>query len=169
METPTGTGRAHRAAAEPVANRSTGRSRVTPGSARPLPLSDTVRDQFRRQRTRDTAPELALRSELHRRGLRFRVDRSVLPGHRFRADIVFGPSRIAVFVDGCFWHGCPLHGNRPKNNADWWDAKLTANTQRDRRTDGLLASAGWIPIRIWEHESPPEAADRIEPVVRDRR
>lgn len=139
------------------------------GSSRPPPLSDTVRDQFRRQRTRDTAPELALRRELHRRGLRFRVDRTVLPGQRFRADIIFGPSRVAVFVDGCFWHGCSLHGNRPGNNAGWWDAKLTANTQRDHRTDGLLTAAGWAALRIWEHENPIEVADRIEPLVRDRR
>lgn len=152
-----------------VTDRPTGPSGPTSGSVRPRPLSDTVRDQFRRQRTRDTGPELALRRELHHRGMRFRVDRTVLPGQRFRADIVFGPSRVAVFVDGCFWHGCPLHGNRPKNNSGWWDAKLTANTERDHRTDGLLTAAGWAPVRTWEHEDPTAAADRIEPLVRVRR
>jgi DNA mismatch endonuclease (patch repair protein) len=136
---------------------------------RPAPLSATVRDQFRRQRTRDTKPELALRSALHRAGLRFRVDRSVLPDRRFRADVVFGPTRVAVFVDGCFWHSCPIHGNRPKNNAEWWAVKLDANVERDRSTDGLLTAAGWLPVRVWEHEDATVAAARIGAVVTARR
>jgi DNA mismatch endonuclease (patch repair protein) len=111
-------------------------------------------------RRRDTPGELALRSQLHRRGLRFRVDTPVL-GLRRRPDIVFRGKRIAVFVDGCFWHGCPQHGTVPKANRDWWVAKLAANESRDRDTDERLSDAGWVVIRVWEHEDPVAAADRI--------
>jgi len=115
---------------------------------------------------RDTTPELAIRSELHRRGLRFRVDRAPVPGLRSRADIVFGPARVAVYVDGCFWHSCPQHATRPKANAEWWERKLTRNQERDRATDRALAESGWQVIRIWEHENPIAAADRVESVLR---
>lgn len=118
---------------------------------------------------RDTLPERAIRSELHRRGLRFRVDRAPLPGLRSRADIVFGPARVAVYVDGCFWHSCPEHGTRPKANSDWWDRKLARNRERDRETDRVLRENGWEVVRIWEHEDPVEAADRLEATVRGRR
>lgn len=117
---------------------------------------------------RDTQPELALRSELHRRGFRFRVDRAPVPGLRSRADIVFGPARVAVYVDGCFWHSCPEHGTRPKANADWWERKLDRNQERDRETDRVLRENGWQVVRIWEHEDPAEAADRVEVAVRTR-
>lgn len=117
---------------------------------------------------RDTQPELALRSELHRRGFRFRVDRAPVPGLRSRADIVFGPARVAVYVDGCFWHSCPEHGTRPKANADWWERKLDRNQERDRETDRVLRQHGWKVVRIWEHEDPVEAADRVEVAVRTR-
>jgi DNA mismatch endonuclease (patch repair protein) len=110
---------------------------------------------------RDTAPELALRSELHRRGFRFRVDRPPLPGLRSRADIVFGPTRVAVYVDGCFWHSCPEHGTSPKANADWWEQKLKRNRERDAETNRALQESGWEVVRIWEHEDPGEAADRV--------
>jgi DNA mismatch endonuclease (patch repair protein) len=110
---------------------------------------------------RDTRPELAIRSELHRRGLRFRVDRAPLAGLRSRADIVFGPARVAVYVDGCFWHSCPQHATRPKANAEWWDRKLARNRERDRETDQALAEQGWTVVRIWEHEDPVAAADRV--------
>jgi DNA mismatch endonuclease (patch repair protein) len=118
---------------------------------------------------RDTLPELALRSELHRRGLRFRVDRAPLPGLRSRADIVFGPARVAVYVDGCFWHSCPEHATRPKSNAEWWEKKLRRNQERDAETDRALREQGWEVVRVWEHENPVEAADRIEAVLRTRR
>jgi DNA mismatch endonuclease (patch repair protein) len=118
---------------------------------------------------RDTLPERAIRSELHRRGFRFRVDRAPLPGLRSRADIVFGPARVAVYVDGCFWHSCPEHGTRPKANSDWWDRKLARNRERDRETDRVLRENGWEVVRIWEHEDPVEAVDRLEATVRDRR
>lgn len=124
---------------------------------------------MRRQRRRDTVPELALRRELHRRGLRYRVEVSPIPGTPFRADVVFGPSRVAVFVDGCFWHGCTEHGVTPKNNREWWLKKLTTNTERDRRVDQLLDTHGWLALRVWEHEDSVLAADRVEQVVAERR
>jgi len=117
---------------------------------------------------RDTLPELAIRSELHRRGLRFRVDRPPVPGVRSRADVVFGPARVAVYIDGCFWHSCPEHGTRPKANAEWWEQKLRRNRERDAETDRILREHGWEVVRIWEHEDPSEAAERLEDILRMR-
>lgn len=114
---------------------------------------------------RDTTPELAIRSELHRRGFRFRVDRAPVPGLRSRADIVFGPARVAVYVDGCFWHSCPEHGTRPKANAEWWERKLDRNQERDRETDRVLREHGWRVVRIWEHENPVEAVDKVQEIL----
>jgi len=128
-----------------------------------------VRGRMQLQRTRDTAPELAIRSLLHARGLRYRVDASPLPGLRRRADIVFGPAKVAVFVDGCFWHGCPQHGARPtRANPAYWSAKVAGNQQRDRDTDTRLEAAGWLPLRVWEHEPPGDAAQRIAAAVAAR-
>ncbi|NKS72039.1 DNA mismatch endonuclease Vsr [Rhodococcus hoagii] len=121
---------------------------------------------MRAQRRRDTAPEVALRRELHRRGARFFVDRAPLRGLRRRADLVFPRRRVAVYVDGCFWHSCPQHATSPKNNAQWWADKLAANVVRDRDTDTRLADAGWTVVRIWEHEDPTEAADRVQAALR---
>jgi DNA mismatch endonuclease, patch repair protein len=118
---------------------------------------------------RDTTPELALRSELHRRGLRFRVDRRPVPGVRTRADLVFASARVAVYVDGCFWHGCPDHGTMPKANADFWGPKLARNQERDRQIDAALREAGWTVVRVWEHEERAAAADRVESAVRSAR
>jgi DNA mismatch endonuclease (patch repair protein) len=118
---------------------------------------------------RDTLPERALRSELHRRGLRFRVDRAPVKGLRSRADLVFGPARVAVYVDGCFWHSCPEHGTRPKANADWWEQKLGRNRERDAETDRVLREHGWEVVRIWEHEDAVEAADRVQSAIESRR
>jgi len=115
---------------------------------------------------RDTAPEVALRSELHRRGYRFRVDRAPVADVRSRADLVFGPARVAVYVDGCFWHRCPEHGTMPKANADFWNEKLTRNQERDAEVDLLLEQRGWKVVRVWEHEQPASAADRVEAAVR---
>jgi DNA mismatch endonuclease, patch repair protein len=120
---------------------------------------------MRSQRQRDTKGELELRSLLHRRGLRFRVH-ALLPGLRRRSDIVFTRARVVVFVDGCFWHGCPEHGTWPKENADWWREKIEANQRRDRDTDARLTAAGWTVIRVWEHEDPTQAADQIVEIVR---
>jgi len=121
------------------------------------------------QRTRDTAPEVALRRLLHADGLRYRVDRSPLRGVRRRADLVFGPARVAVYVDGCFWHGCPQHGTRPTANREWWLEKINTNKARDADTDRQLAAAGWLGVRVWEHDDPRSAADQIRAVIIHRR
>jgi len=133
--------------------------------SRPRPLDDATRSRMSKQRRRDTGPELALRRELHRRGLRYRVDTRPIAVSRCRADIVFAGQKVAVFVDGCFWHGCPDHATFPAHNRDWWAAKLAANALRDRRFDGQLTEAGWRPIRVWEHEDMTRAADRVEQAV----
>jgi DNA mismatch endonuclease (patch repair protein) len=110
---------------------------------------------------------MALRRELHRRGLRFRVDfRFDMDGlRRRRADLAFTRRRVAVFVDGCFWHVCPEHATAPRANGAWWAAKLAGNVARDRDTDARLAEAGWTVVRVWEHESVTEAADRVHRTV----
>jgi DNA mismatch endonuclease (patch repair protein) len=116
---------------------------------------------MRGNRRRDTKPEKALRSALFSLGLRYRVDYPIRPvehSRPIRPDIVFTRARLAVFVDGCFWHGCPEHGNRPRQNTPYWDAKLDRNLDRDRRYDAMLESGGWTVVRVWEHESPREAA-----------
>lgn len=118
---------------------------------------------------RDTRPELEIRRELHARGLRYRVDASPVPGRRGRADILFRQARVAVYVDGCFWHSCPDHGVLPKGNREWWREKLAATVRRDRSTDSALRELGWRVVRIWEHEDPAAAADRIEAIVRGGR
>lgn len=115
-----------------------------------------------RQRRRDTRPELAIRAILWRRGLRYRVDYPPLQGVRRRADLVFTRAKVAVFVDGCFWHSCPDHGTVPKSNREWWLAKLEANRARDRDTDVRLEEAGWTVVRVWEHENPEGAAAAVE-------
>lgn len=122
---------------------------------------------MQRQGRRDTGPEVALRREVWRRGLRYRVDTTPIPGRR-RADLVFTRARVAVFVDGCFWHRCALHGTTPKANREWWLAKLDANAARDRATDRELAAAGWTVVRVWEHEEPVAAASRVQAALRDR-
>lgn len=130
-------------------------------SSAPMPSSDAVRHRFKRQRTRDTAPEIALRRELHRRGMRYRVDMAPPGTGRRRADVVFTRARVAVFVDGCFWHRCPEHSMAPKSNAAWWQEKFDRNVKRDREVDASLAEAGWTVVRVWEHEDPEAAADRV--------
>ncbi|MCF4122077.1 very short patch repair endonuclease [Antribacter sp. KLBMP9083] len=119
-----------------------------------------------RAKRRDTAPELALRRELHARGLRYRVTFPV-PGQRRRTiDVAFTRAKLAVFIDGCFWHGCPEHGTRPRSNSAWWRDKLAANQARDADTDRTLIELGWTVIRAWEHEAAADVADRIESIVR---
>lgn len=124
--------------------------------------SEHARRTMRANRRRDTKPELALRSILHSRGLRFRVDCSPLKGVRSRADIVFSKAKIVVFVDGCFWHGCPEHFIMPKTNTDYWSTKISRNSERDSAVNRKLKDAGWTVIRVWEHEDSSAAADRIE-------
>ncbi|WP_110079064.1 very short patch repair endonuclease [Actinokineospora spheciospongiae] len=122
-----------------------------------------------RQRSRDTGTEIALRKELHALGLRYRVHRRPVRAVRREADVVFGPVKVAVFVDGCFWHGCPEHLTWPKNNADFWRSKIETNRSRDRDTDRKLADDGWAVVRVWEHEDPLSAARRVRDLVAERR
>ncbi len=135
-----------------------------------MPSTDPVTSaRLSKQRRRDTAPEIALRRELHRRGARFYVDRAPIRGLRRRADLVFPRRRVAVYVDGCFWHRCPEHATDPKNNAQWWADKLAGNVVRDRDTDARLSAAGWLVVRIWEHESPVTAADKVQAALAEPR
>ena len=118
-------------------------------------------------RRRDTGPELALRRRLHAAGLRYRVDHPlVLDGRRVRPDVVFARAKVAVFVDGCWWHGCPLHGARPRANREFWETKFVRNIERDRANDRVLTSAGWTVLRYWEHEDPAVAAEDVLDHVR---
>jgi len=130
------------------------------------PPTPQTAQRMAKLRTRDTAAEVQLRRLLHARGLRYRVDAAIPGLPRRRADITLATSRVTVFVDGCFWHGCPEHKTAPKANADWWAAKLARNVERDRETDAHLAELGWHVVRIWEHEDPECAADRVEAAVR---
>lgn len=132
----------------------------------PPASSPAAEHRMKHQRGRDTRPEKLIRSILFRRGLRYRIDSPVLPGTRRRADIVFPKARVAVFVDGCFWHGCPEHGTWPKASAEWWKQKIESNQHRDRDTTARLEAAGWRVIRIWEHDEPAQAADLIATIVK---
>jgi DNA mismatch endonuclease, patch repair protein len=131
----------------------------------PTPLDAATSARLRRQPRSGTKPEVQLRRELHRRGLRFRVSHAGLPG---RPDVVFTRVKIAVFVDGCFWHRCPDHGTLPRNNREWWRAKLDRNVARDRAKDAALAELGWSVVHVWEHEAPGLAADLVEAEWRRR-
>lgn len=133
---------------------------------KPFASSDRVRRRMSTQRRRDTEPELALRRELHRRGLRYFVHRRPIPHLRREADIVFPRAKVAVFVDGCFWHGCPEHGRQNTGLNGWyWPQKIGMNQARDRETNQHLRKDGWQPIRIWEHEDMGIAASGIHQVV----
>jgi DNA mismatch endonuclease (patch repair protein) len=136
---------------------------------RPAASSPEALRRMKRQARRNTKPEMALRRELHGLGLRYRIERKILPGVQRRADVAFIGARVAVFVDGCFWHSCPLHATRPKANADWWSEKLARNVTRDRDTDRQLEAAGWTVVRMWEHEDPAAVARQIKLLVERRR
>ncbi|MFI1459423.1 very short patch repair endonuclease [Nocardia carnea] len=117
-------------------------------------------------RSRDTKPELAVRRALHSLGLRYRVGIVPEPSLRRRADIVFTKARVAIFIDGCFWHGCPEHGRAKFNhNTEYWPAKIAANVARDADTTDRLRCAGWTVLRFWEHEDVADSAERIRQVV----
>lgn len=131
----------------------------------PAASSPAVAAFMSRQRRRDTGPELALRRALHALGLRFRVQLRELPG---RPDVALTRARVAVFVDGCFWHRCPEHAIAPKANADWWEQKLSRNVDRDREVDRRLRQLGWEVVRVWEHEQPDRAAEQVAAVWRRR-
>jgi len=117
---------------------------------------------------RDTKPELALRSAVHALGLRYRVSAAPLQGVRRTADLVFRRARVAVFLDGCFWHGCPKHHTLAATNARFWADKVRVNRERDRDTDQRLNEAGWTVLRIWEHENPERAALKVRRIVTRR-
>ena len=138
-------------------------SRATPG--RPTPLNEAVSRQMSAMPSKDTGAETALRRALHKRGMRYRTHLKTLPG---KPDLAFTRARIAVFVDGCFWHRCPDHGTAPKNNSKWWSDKLDANVARDRRNDEDLQKLGWISVHVWEHEDPAIAAGAINELWRTR-
>lgn len=116
---------------------------------------------MRGNRSRDTKPELAVRRMLHRNGLRYRVNTRPIPAVRRTADIVFTTKRVAIFVDGCFWHGCPDHYVPAKSNRRYWDAKIASNRMRDLETSAILASTGWTVLRFWAHENPEDVVERI--------
>ena len=123
--------------------------------------NEATRTSMLGNRSRDTGPELLVRRALHARGLRFRVDLRPEAALRTRADVVFTRRRVAVYIDGCFWHGCPLHGTSPKANADYWTPKLARNVERDRESTAALEALGWVVLRFWSHEPVDEVVERI--------
>ena len=125
-----------------------------------------ARAVMRGNRGRDTAPEFAVRRELHRRGLRYRVNFRPVSGLRRTVDIAFTRRRVVVLIDGCYWHGCPEHYRPARTNAEFWAAKVAANRSRDADTSAALEAAGWTVLRFWEHEAPVQVADVIEAAVR---
>lgn len=127
--------------------------------------SDEVsRRTMKANRRTDTGPEIAVRRLLHAAGFRYRVDYAPLGGRR-KADLVFRRARVAVFIDGCFWHSCPEHGTKPARNAEYWVPKLSRNVERDAEANSMLHSAGWTVLRFWEHEDPREVAAVISRVL----
>lgn len=138
------------------------------GADRPTKASSAgVRKSMQSNKGRDTGPELALRKASHALGLRYRVSVRPLSSVRRTADLVFTKAKVAVFLDGCFWHGCPEHHTVAKTNAEYWAEKVRLNRARDQETDRLFTEAGWRVLRVWEHEDPAEAARRIAELVRD--
>ncbi|WP_460960347.1 very short patch repair endonuclease [Parasphingorhabdus pacifica] len=128
-----------------------------------------MRKSMQANKGRDTKPELALRRAVHALGLRYRVSMRPLPAIRRTADMSFSRAKVAVFMDGCFWHGCPEHHTQSATNSEFWAEKVRRNRERDRETDRLLVEAGWSVIRVWEHEDPQVGAARIAREVRFRR
>jgi DNA mismatch endonuclease, patch repair protein len=124
---------------------------------------------MRSNKGRNTGPELAIRSLLHAAGLRYRVNRRPLAELRRTADIVFGPAKVAVFIDGCWWHGCPEHYQPAKTNGEFWSSKIDGNIRRDRETDAALTAAQWLALRFWEHEEPAACAKKVAETVAARR
>lgn len=134
----------------------------------PGPSSDGASQRMSSAKRRDTTCEVRIRKRLHALGLRYRVNHPV-PGHPRRTiDVAFTSAKVAVFVDGCFWHGCPTHGVRPRSNAQWWSTKIQTNRARDAHTQSALEAAGWQVVRVWEHEDPEVAAMAVAQTVRAR-
>jgi len=137
--------------------------------ARPVPSSEAALKRMKAAKPRNTVPERALRAALHHRGLRFRIDTRPVRGLNRKADIVFRSAKVAIFVDGCFWHGCPIHGTQAKANAEFWRQKIKQNQERDKDTTRQLKTAGWRVIRVWEHEDPEKASQKIHNIVAKRK
>ncbi len=133
--------------------------------SRLVPSSSDASRRMAKVRQKETGAEVALRQEMYRIGLRYRVDYEVLRKPRRVADVAFPGRKIAVFVDGCFWHGCPEHATWPKQNAEFWREKIEANRRRDADTNERLRSLGWTVLRFWSHESPNEAARTVAHMV----
>ncbi len=127
--------------------------------------SPATRKSMQGNRSRDTKPEMAVRSAVHRRGIRFRVSARPQPELARTADLVLRKTRIAVFVDGCYWHGCPDHHTKPATNVQYWANKIARNIERDSETTAYLQQAGWTVLRFWEHEDPEAVADRVQEAV----
>lgn len=149
-----------------IGSRKTQGATMGEGAIESWASSPRSRQIMRSNRSRDTAPELAVRRLLHLAGLRYRVAYRPIPQLRRTADIVFTRQRIAVFIDGCFWHGCPEHGQKTtRANADYWSNKFMTNSARDAETNRLLRDAGWYVVRFWAHESPDAVARAIRAAV----
>lgn len=131
-----------------------------------LPRPNPRRSNMQANRRRDTKPELKVRQILFARGLRYFVDRRPIKDVRWKADIVFPRAQVVVFIDGCYWHGCPDHYSTPRVNTGYWAPKIAGNQERDRKFDEILGARGWTVVRAWEHEDPIQVADRVETVVR---
>ena len=116
-------------------------------------------------RGRDTGPELRLRSELHAIGVRYRVNVKLEKGLRTTADLALRSVKLAVFVDGCFWHGCPVHGGSPKTNTEYWNRKIKRNVERDIETNAALRARGWTVLRFWEHQDVREGAEKVRQTI----
>lgn len=138
-------------------------------AGKPPPSSDAARNRMRAVRHQGTKAELALREALASLGLHFKVNQRPLPTLRREADILFPEEKVAVFVDGCFWHGCPIHGTQAKANADFWRKKIERNQERDAETNVLLSREGWLVIRVWEHVDPRVAAKQIFSILHKRK
>ncbi|WP_411700880.1 very short patch repair endonuclease [Conyzicola sp.] len=123
--------------------------------------NEATRTSMLGNRSRDTKPELLVRRALHAQGYRFRVDLRPEPTLRTRSDIVFTKRRVAIYIDGCFWHGCPTHGTTPKSNVDYWAPKLARNIERDRESTRALQERGWVVLRFWEHQPVGEVVAAI--------
>lgn len=136
----------------------------------PEPREEAAKKIGKGNRRSDTKPELRLRSALHRRGHRYRKNLMLrVTGTRVRPDVVFTRWRVAVFLDGCFWHGCPEHQRVPKSNREYWVPKLAGNVERDRRVDRALTLGGWRVVRIWEHVDLDAAVDIVENALKSQR
>jgi DNA mismatch endonuclease (patch repair protein) len=131
--------------------------------------SPAARRTMQSNQKKNTKPELVLRQALHALGLRYRIHTTPGQTSRCIADVVFPTERVAIFVDGCFWHGCTLHTSPPRTNAEYWGQKIRGNRERDLQTDRVLAEGGWLSIRVWEHEDPAAAAGSIVKLVTQRR